>query len=252
MYLCAEGSCNALRSIQALPWDCIWLMGAAAAQRGLLYWTSSSSTIKVSAIRIKLLCARSRAFPACGSGRNTPRNRAASGLRHRAFPAQGAVLWRCLLAGEHMEPLISEKQEAFSCLSPRATDELSEALRSHAAAGGNLEGAELRPRCCKTVSERERVKGLGTAAVAYPGHPGTCWQGCQAWPGHQELVTPSPEPCSARVAMHMMARESESPKWASLPSAEMPVLQRSAEGSRPSRWVEVAPAAAPSQMKSTL
>lgn len=29
--------CNALRSIQALPRDCIWLMGEAAAQRGLLY-----------------------------------------------------------------------------------------------------------------------------------------------------------------------------------------------------------------------
>lgn len=27
MYLCAEGSCNALYSMQALPWDCIWLMG---------------------------------------------------------------------------------------------------------------------------------------------------------------------------------------------------------------------------------
>lgn len=80
MFLCAERPCNAFRSIQALPRDCIWLMGEAAVQRGPLCWTSSFGTIKVSALRIKLLCARSRAFPVCGSRRNTPRDWAASGI----------------------------------------------------------------------------------------------------------------------------------------------------------------------------
>lgn len=102
MYLCAERSCKALHSIQALPWDCIWLMGEAAIQRGLLYSTSSFGTMKVSAVRIKLLCARSRAFPVCGSGRNTPRDWAASGIlsQHEAS---------LLEAAEHTAALIAEK-----------------------------------------------------------------------------------------------------------------------------------------------
>lgn len=103
MYLCAQSPCNAFCSIQALPWDCIWLMGKAAIQRGLLYWTSSFGTIKVSAIRIKLLCARSRAFPVCGSGRNTPRDRAASGIlcQHEASFCGAA---------EHTAALIAKRQ----------------------------------------------------------------------------------------------------------------------------------------------
>lgn len=92
MYLCAEGSCNALRSIQALPWDCIWLMDESAAQRGLLYGTSSFGTMKVSAMRIKLLCAGSGAFPVCGGGRSTPADGAASGVHHHPFLVRGIFL----------------------------------------------------------------------------------------------------------------------------------------------------------------
>lgn len=100
MYLCAQRSCNAFCSIQALPWDCTWLMGEAALQRGLLYWTSSFGTIKVSAIRTKLLCARSRAFPVCGIGRNTPRDRAPSGIlsQHEASFSDAAEHTAALIA----------------------------------------------------------------------------------------------------------------------------------------------------------
>lgn len=103
MYLCAERPCNAFHSIQALPWACMWLMAEAAVQRGPLCWTSSFGTIKVSAVRIKLLCARSRAFPVCASGRNTPRDWAASGIlsQHEASSYDAA---------EHTAALIAKMQ----------------------------------------------------------------------------------------------------------------------------------------------
>lgn len=115
---------------------------------------------------------------------------------------------------------------AFSSI---AVDELCEACGSHAAVGGSLEGAELRPCCGRVVSEIDRVRGLGTPAVVYPNHPGTSWQGCQAWPGLQEIVTPSPEPCRARAVIHIMTGELGRPRQVLRPCAETPVLKCSSD-----------------------
>lgn len=64
-------------------------------------------------------------------------------------------------------------------------------------------------------------EGLGIDTVEYLEQPGMFCQGCRAWLGHQELVTPSPGP-GLQIVCQL---ELESPRQVLILCAETPVLK---------------------------